>query len=451
MTKKIHIRTYGCQMNDYESDRTYRLFKDQEGYEWVDDATNADLVLFNTCTVRAKADQKALSEVGKLRSIKAKRPEMVLAFGGCLAQVQGKKIQKQFPHIDIVFGTHQWNKLPDLVRTVLEERKTFLEVDFYGWRDYSFLPIQKSAVSHPVAELVTIQNGCDKFCTFCLVPFARGRQVSRPHNDILKEIQILTESGVKEVTLLGQNVNAYGDDRSGEIDFVELLRKVAQVDGVERIRFMTSHPSNLTKEIIDLMAEEPKLCKHLHLPVQSGSDRILGKMKRDYTAEEFLELVQYMRKQMPDISLSTDFIVGFPSETEEEFQETLSLLREAKFDDSFSFVFSARDKTKAAQWEEEFVPKEVSAERLGRLQDLQLDLRRDRGSRWVGEVVEVLVEEVGTKGEGLLAGRTGQNRWVNFPGPSDWISTLREVEIQESFFTALKGVPKGKEMTCQSS
>lgn len=449
MPRKIHIATYGCQINDYESDRTYRLFNEAEGYEWTEDPSHADVVLFNTCSVRGKADQKALSEIGTLRTLKAERPEMVIAVGGCLAQIRGEEFQKRFPYVDIVFGTHQWTQLPNLVRAAIDERKKFLEIDLYGWKNYAFLPYHPGNFPHPVSELVTVQNGCDKFCTFCLVPFARGRQVSRSHAEILEEIRALADQGVREVTLLGQNVNAYGEDRAGEIGFMELLKRVAKVNGLERIRFVTSHPLNFTRELTDVMAGEEKVCEHLHLPVQSGSNRVLDRMKRDYTVDHYRKIVEYLRKRIPKLALTTDFIVGFPGETEEDFEQTLGFLREIEFDDSFSFKYSPRPHTKAAQWSGEFIAERIAKTRLARLQTLQGEIRTRKRREWVGEVVEVLVESEAKKGDGLLAGKTRQNRWVNFPGPGEWTGNVRKVKITESLSNSFRGIPVMKETQCQ--
>jgi tRNA-2-methylthio-N6-dimethylallyladenosine synthase len=443
MGKKIYISTYGCQMNDYESDRTFRFFREAHGYERAENPGEADLVLLNTCSVREKADQKAISEIGTLRALKEARPDVVIAVGGCLAQIQAEEIRSRFPHVDLVFGTHQWGRLPELLQRAHSERERRIEVGMSGRTDYSFLPHPFSTLEHPVAERVTVQNGCDKFCTFCLVPFSRGRQVSRPHGDVLEEIRSLIGKGVREVTLLGQNVNAYGEDRSGEIRFVALLALVAKVEGLRRIRFVTSHPSNLNGELVDAIAAEPKICPHLHLPVQSGSDRILSRMRREYTSEKFVRIAEELRSNVPGISLTTDFIVGFPSESEEDFQRTMDLLETVSFDDSFSFKYSPRPRTKAAEWTDEFVPSEVAEERLARLQGLQSEIRKRKFSAMAGEVVEVLVEGEAKRGRGLVTGRTPENRRVNFPGPPGWIGTLRRVRIREVLSNSFRGVAEG--------
>ncbi len=439
MSKRIHIATYGCQMNEYESDRTFRLFHDKEGYEWTHDPTKADLVLYNTCSIRDKADQKAFSAIGLLRSTKLTRPEMVIAVGGCMAQMQGKEIQKKFPYVDLVFGTHQWNHLPELVRKVQVEKEKILEIDLYGWKNYNFLPYRQSVASHPISEFVTIQNGCNKFCTFCLVPFTRGREMSRSPKEIMEEVHELANMGVREVMLLGQNVNAYGKDQRFDLSFTDLLKKVCEINGLERLRFMTSHPAELTFEMIDVMADQEKICEHLHLPLQSGSDMILQKMNRGYDMAQYRKIVQYLRKKIPTLSLTTDLIVAFPGETEENFERTLDAIREFEFEDSFSFCYSPRPHTKAAQWTEAFNPPEVCNERLSRLQKLQNEIRDRKNQAWVGKEVQVLVEGEAKKGEGMLTGKNRENVAVNFLGTKDWIGKLIDVKITKALPHSLLG------------
>ena len=439
MSRKLHIETFGCQMNEYESDRTYRRLHDLEGYEWTDDASEADLVLFNTCSIRGKADQKALSMLGRFKEIKLARPEMVIAFGGCVAQSQGEEILERFPYVDIIFGTHQWNQLPEMVRQARDEKKKALELGFYGWQEYGFLPFKPSTLSHPVCDVVTVQNGCDKFCTFCVVPFTRGRQISRSPLEVLDEVKGIAEKGVKEITLLGQNVNAYGNDRSSETSFVDLLRRVSDVDGIERIRFMSSYPTELTREMVDEMAQNPKICEHIHFPLQCGSDRVLSKMNREHTLNQYREVQRYLVERIDNIAITTDLIVGFPSETEEEFQMTLDAMREFDFDDSFSFVYSPRPHTKAAKWEEDFIPKEVALDRLARLQTLQHELKTRKHSAYLGRCEEVLIEGKSKRGGGELYGKTRSYKTVNFAGPDSWIGTLKKVRIKEILNHTLRG------------
>jgi len=445
MAKKIHIATYGCQMNDYESDRTFRMFHDKYGYDWIDNPNDADLVLFNTCSIREKADQKAMSGIGELKKTKDHRPEMIIAVGGCMAQMQGDDIRSRFPHVDIVFGTHQWTKLPEMVEQAAQDGKIFhtqqVDIDFENWRNYSFLPFHDSLTAHPVRENVTIQNGCNNFCTFCLVPFTRGREVSRPVNDILSEIRTLADRGVKEVNLLGQNVNAYGSDRRGEPQFVDLMDAVAKIDGIERIRFVTSHPMVMSIEMIDRLANNPKFCEHLHLPIQSGSNRVLDLMQRGYHVEKYRELIQHFRKRVPNLALTTDIIVGFPGETEEDFLETLRAVEEFDYDESYSFIYSPRPNTKAAKWTDQFVPEEVAKDRLYRLKALQRQIKDRHSKEYLGKTVEVLVEKIENRaGEDIAVGKTRTFQTVNFPGNKQFLCNLKNVRITGTYTYSLEGI-----------
>jgi tRNA-2-methylthio-N6-dimethylallyladenosine synthase len=439
--KTINIQTYGCQMNDYESDRTYRMFHDQYGYQWNDSPESADLVLFNTCSIREKADHKAMSTIGSLRKAKEQNPEMVIAVGGCMAQMKGDEIQNRFPYVDVVFGTHQWTQLPQLVFGAQVRKAQSTEIDLTSWKNYNFLPVKDSAVQYGVRENVTIQNGCNHFCTFCLVPFTRGREVSRPAKDILAEIQLLADHGVREVNLLGQNVNAYGQDRTGEMRFALLLKEVAAIEGIERVRFVTSHPAVFDFEMIDVIADTPELCNDIHLPIQSGSNRILDLMNRGYHLDKYRELHAYMRKRIPNLSLRTDLIVAFPGETEEDFQATLDAVREFDFDDSYSFIYSPRPNTKAAKWEKDFIDPGVAGERLMRLQALQKEIHLAHSQAYMNQKVDVLIHAPSKKqGEGWLAGKTETHRTVNFEGPTEWIGQIKPVTITETLSNSLRGV-----------
>lgn len=444
MAKKIHISTFGCQMNDYESDRTFRLFHDRYGYDWINDPKEADLILFNTCSIREKADQKAMSGIGELKKTKDLRPEMIIAVGGCMAQMQGDEIKHRFPYVDIVFGTHQWTKLPEMVEQAERDGKIFhtqqVDIDFENWRNYSFLPFHDTETTHPVRENVTIQNGCNNFCTFCLVPFTRGREVSRPVSDILDEIRKLADRGVREVNLLGQNVNAYGSDRRGEPQFVDLLDRVAEIEGIERIRFVTSHPMVMNIEMIDRLAANPKVCEHLHLPIQSGSNRVLDLMQRGYHVEKYRELIQHFRKKMPNLALTTDIIVGFPGETEEDFQLTLDAVKEFDFDESYSFIYSPRPNTKAAKWDEQFIPDAVAKDRLYRLKALQRQIKDQHSKKYLGKTVEVLVEKIENRaGEEIAIGKTRTFQTVNFPGNKQFLCNLKNVKITNTYIYSLDG------------
>lgn len=431
-------------MNDYESDRTFRLFHDKFGYHWTENPHEADLVLFNTCSIRDKADHKAKSSIGELKVTKDKRPEMIIAVGGCMAQMQGNELRERFDHVDIFFGTHQWNKLPEMIEQARGHQKFFpeqqVETNFENWKNYSFLPFYESNASYRVRENVTIQNGCNNFCTFCLVPFTRGREVSRPAQEILHEIERLSLRGVKEVNLLGQNVNAYGLDKRGEPDFVDLLDRVAQVDGIERIRFVTSHPAVMDAPMIDRLADNPKVCEHIHLPIQSGSNRILDLMQRGYHIEKYRELVQLFRKRMPQLALTTDIIVGFPGETEQDFEQTLNAVQEFDFDDSYSFIYSPRPNTKASKWSDQFIPNEVAKERLYRLQALQRQIKDQHSKTYVGKTVEVLVESTENRaGVETLSGRTRTFQTVHFSGPKHFLCNLKNIKITNAYTYSLDG------------
>lgn len=438
---KIHIFTYGCQMNDYESDRTYRLFNNQLGYEWAETPVDANLVIFNTCSIREKADQKAFSSLGELKEIKEQRGEnLTIAVGGCTAQLRGEELQKRFPYVDIVFGTHQWNKLPELVSEVQSKKGRKSDLDLFGWQSYSFLKeAGESALTYPVSDLITVQNGCDKFCTFCVVPYTRGRQVSRNLEDIVKEAELLASKGVREVILLGQNVNAYGNDRSSKLGFSELLRQVASVENIWRIRFVTSHPSELSFEMIDTMAELPEVVANLHLPIQSGSNRILEKMNRSYTVEKYAEIISYLRDKMPDLSLTTDLMVGFPGETEADFALTLEAMRRFHFEESFSFIYSPRPNTKAIKYKDEYIPNEVSKDRLYRLQALQETLSHETRKTFVGKTVEVLVEGPAARDSRQMTGKMPQNWSVNFEAPASLRGKRVWVKLEEKMRNTFKG------------
>jgi tRNA-2-methylthio-N6-dimethylallyladenosine synthase len=445
MAKKIHISTFGCQMNDYESDRTFRLFHDKFGYEWIENPHEADLVLFNTCSIRDKADHKAKSGIGELKVTKDQRPEMIIAVGGCMAQMQGDEIKERFPYVDVVFGTHQWTKLPEMIDQASKDGKNFhtqqVEVDFENWKNYSFLPFHESDTPHKARENVTIQNGCNNFCTFCLVPFTRGREVSRPIGEILDEIQKLASRGVREVNLLGQNVNAYGSDKRGEPQFVDLLDRVAEIDGIERIRFVTSHPAVMTTEMIDRLAANPKVCEHIHLPIQSGSNRVLDLMQRGYHIEKYRELVHHFKKRMPNMMLTTDIIVAFPGETEEDFQETLKVVEEFDYNESYSFIYSPRMNTKAAKWTEQFIPDEVAKDRLYRLKALQRKIKDRHSKEYLGKTVEVLVESAEDRGgETMVTGRTRTFQTVNFLGDKQFLCNLKSVKITGTYTYSLQGI-----------
>ncbi|MCC7460117.1 MAG: tRNA (N6-isopentenyl adenosine(37)-C2)-methylthiotransferase MiaB, partial [Proteobacteria bacterium] len=383
--------------------------------------------------------------IGELKVTKDQRPEMIIAVGGCMAQMQGDEIKERFPYVDVVFGTHQWTKLPEMIDQASKDGKNFhtqqVEVDFENWKNYSFLPFHESDTPHKARENVTIQNGCNNFCTFCLVPFTRGREVSRPIGEILDEIQKLASRGVREVNLLGQNVNAYGSDKRGEPQFVDLLDRVAEIDGIERIRFVTSHPAVMTTEMIDRLAANPKVCEHIHLPIQSGSNRVLDLMQRGYHIEKYRELVHHFKKRMPNMMLTTDIIVAFPGETEEDFQETLKVVEEFDYNESYSFIYSPRMNTKAAKWTEQFIPDEVAKDRLYRLKALQRKIKDRHSKEYLGKTVEVLVESAEDRGgETMVTGRTRTFQTVNFLGDKQFLCNLKSVKITGTYTYSLQGI-----------
>jgi tRNA-2-methylthio-N6-dimethylallyladenosine synthase len=335
--KTFYIQTYGCQMNQHDSERIAQVLSRRE-YVATDRIENADLILLNTCSVRDKAEQKVYSALGSWKALKERREGVVIGVGGCVAQQEGEKLLKRIPHLDLVFGTHNIHKLPDMLDKVHDNRARPVEIAFYRDPSYMEDPAGRTQVQGAKAY-VTIMQGCNKVCSFCIVPHVRGREVSRPSSNILAEIESLADGGVKEVMLLGQNVNSYGKTSPGEVSFAELLRQVNAIDGIERIRFTTSHPQDLSPELVDAFARLKKLCEHLHLPVQSGSDTVLSRMRRGYTRREYLDRIQALRTRCPEVALSTDIIVGFPGETEGEFDQSLEMLQQVEYDEIFSFVY----------------------------------------------------------------------------------------------------------------
>ena len=401
-------------MNAVDSARMLSLMSSAE-YHPAPSLEEADLVLLNTCSIREKADQKIYSDLGTLRRWKQRRPGRLVGVGGCLAQQDGEEVRKRAPHVDIVFGTHNIANLPEMVRRAerrLPALALGMDEEMTHWDVVPHLP------AGAVSAMVAIMQGCDNFCAYCVVPLVRGREVSRPAGDILSEVHALAGRGVMEVVLLGQNVNSYGK-KEGEIPFPELLRRISAIEGMKRIRFITSHPRDLDDRTIRLFGEIGTLCPHIHLPLQSGSDRVLEAMGRGYTRGEYLARIVALRQVRPGIAFSSDFIVGFPGETEDDFRQTLSVMEEIRFDSSFSFRFSSRPGTRAAGMKERIDP-HVAAERLRRLQELQATHTRERLARMVGREVAVLVEGTSTRDPGMLCGRTGCGKTVNFtPGSLD--------------------------------
>ena len=435
--KRLYIQTYGCQMNQYDSERIARLMGEQ-GYSATERAEEADLILLNTCSVRDKAEQKVYSMLGRWRELKEKNPGLIIGVGGCVAQQEGEALLRRVPHLDLVFGTHNIHKLGAMVREAESQGNRPVEIAFYRDPSYMEDPEARPAV-HGAKAYVTIMHGCNKVCSFCIVPYVRGRELSRPSDSILREIEELAANGVKEVMLLGQNVNSYGKRSAGELSFPELLRRVNDVAGVERIRFTTSHPEDLSPELIEAYARLEKLCEHLHLPVQSGSDTVLERMRRGYTREEYMGRIRRLRERCPVVALSTDIIVGFPGESEEEFEGSLEILQEVEYDDIYAFGYSPRPHTLANKIYADDVPEDLKKNRLARVLKLQGEISRRKNQERVGSVEEILVENAAKLGRGQMMGRTRTNRIVNFPGPEELSGKSARVRITAAAANSLLG------------
>lgn len=431
------MRSFGCQMNDYDTGRLSDLLRDAQSYERTENLEEADLVVINTCSIREKAQEKVFSDLGRIREVKKERPEMRIAVGGCVASQEGENILKRAPWVDVVFGPQTLHRVPELLDERTRTGRAQVDVSFPEIEKFDHLPKPEA---HGATAFVSIMEGCSKYCSYCVVPYTRGEEISRPLVDVLVEIAQLADQGVKEVTLLGQNVNAYrGVTPEGDTaDFALLLDYVGQIDGIERIRYTTSHPREFTQRIIDCYERNPKLVSHVHLPVQSGSDRVLAAMKRGYTALEYKSIVRRLKKARPGISIATDIIVGFPGETAEDFEETMKLVEDVGFDASFSFVFSPRSGTPAARLPDD-TPYEVKIERLQRLQ-AAIDAHAQRISEsMLGNHERVLVLGPARRGEGYLMARTDNNRIVNFPGSPELINRMVTVRITEVYPHSLGG------------
>jgi tRNA-2-methylthio-N6-dimethylallyladenosine synthase len=436
MAGKLFLRTFGCQMNEYDSARIADVLAEAGDFQPAARPEEADLIVFNTCSVREKAQEKVFADLGRVRHLKRANPALMIAVGGCVASQEGAGIVERAPFVDVVFGPQTLHRLPALLERRRASGRPQVDVSFPEIEKFDRLPEPRAAGA---AAFVSIMEGCSKYCSFCVVPYTRGEEVSRPFADVVGEIAALAAQGVREVTLLGQNVNAWRGEIAGEpADFAELLRYVAEIEGIERIRYTTSHPRDFTQRLIDAHAELPMLAPHVHLPVQSGADRILAAMKRGYTSLEYRSIVRRLRKARPDVSLSSDFIVGFPGETAEDFEATLRLARELEFDASFSFLYSARPGTPAAALPDP-VPQAEKRERLQRLQ-AQLDAQAAAlSAAMVGKVERVLIEGPSRKNAAELAGRTANNRVVNFPGAPDAAQGYAEVRITAALAHTLRG------------
>ncbi|WP_308513646.1 tRNA (N6-isopentenyl adenosine(37)-C2)-methylthiotransferase MiaB [uncultured Turicimonas sp.] len=435
--KKIFIKTFGCQMNEYDSGKISDIAVSKAGYQPTDNIEEADLIVFNTCSIREKAQEKVFSDLGRARELKKEKPELKIAVGGCVASQEGKNIIRRAPYVDIVFGPQTYHRLPELLKKRQETNRPQVDISFPEIEKFDHLPKPHADAA---TAFVSIMEGCSKYCSYCVVPYTRGEEFSRPLQDVLLEIIQLAEQGVKEVTLLGQNVNAYrGEDPDGEIvDFALLLEYVAEIEGIERIRYTTSHPKEFSKRLIEAYGKIPKLANHVHLPVQAGSDRVLAGMKRGYTVLEYKSIIRKLRQIRPDICIATDFIVGFPNETAEDFEKTMKLIEDVKFDASFSFVYSPRPGTPAAEMPDD-TPQEVKLERLQRLQALNTKHAQEISQSMVGSIQRVLVVGKAKRGENMLSARTDNNRIVTFNGDESLIGKMISLKITDVYPHTLGG------------
>ena len=434
---RVHLKTFGCQMNEYDSARMADVLRDCGGYEPTEIPEEADLLLLNTCSVREKAQEKVFSQLGRWRDLKAARPHVIIGVGGCVASQEGEGITERAPFVDLVFGPQTIHRLPDMLAQLRSQGHSVVDISFPEIEKFDRLPAPRA---EGVTAFVSIMEGCSKYCTFCVVPYTRGEEVSRRLEQVLTEVRTLAQQGVVEITLLGQNVNAYRGPMAGggQADLAALIYLVAAVPGIERIRFTTSHPVEFRDSLIEAYRDVPQLANYLHLPVQSGSDRMLALMKRGHTVLEYKQKLRRLREVRPDISLTTDIIVGFPGETERDFAATLDLVRDIGFDQSFSFIYSQRPGTPAAS-----LPDEVThAEKQARLERLQAQLNAQSQAisrQMVGTIQRVLVERPSKRDSRQLAGRTENNRWVNFDGPASLINRFTDVVITEAMPNSLRG------------
>jgi tRNA-2-methylthio-N6-dimethylallyladenosine synthase len=437
MPGKLYIKTFGCQMNEYDSAKMADVLRDSHGMETVGAPEEADVLLLNTCSVREKAQEKVFSLLGRWKFLKRSRPEIVIGVGGCVASQEGEGVIQRAPFVDMVFGPQTLHRLPGMLDEVRDMGRPAVDVSFPEIEKFDCLPDPRA--EGPTA-FVSIMEGCSKYCTFCVVPYTRGEEVSRPFDDVIAEVVSLAEQGVREINLLGQNVNAFrGRMHDGtKCDLGHLIRFVAAVSGIDRIRFTTSHPVEFTNSLVEAYSDVPQLANYLHLPVQSGSDRVLALMKRGHTVLEYRQKIRRLREVRPDISVSSDFIIGFPGETEKDFQSTMDLVQEIAFDQSFSFIYSPRPGTPAASFPDD-VPHEVKQKRLATLQQVINQQSMAISEGMVGTVQRVLVEKPSKKDPRQLAGRTENMRWVNFDGPGKLMGHFVDVVITEALPNSLRG------------
>jgi len=433
--KNLYIATFGCQMNEYDSKRMEQILYPE--YVRVDNPELADLILVNTCSIREKAEHKVYSLVGRFKSLKKRKPELIIGVGGCVAQQEGGRLLKKLPHLDLVFGPQGIYRLPEAIKKIEQGQGPVICTEMVD--SFDIPPVDSPMPTpSPVKAFVTIMQGCDNFCTYCVVPYVRGREVSRPKEDILKEVKSLVDSGVKDITLLGQNVNSYGKKRGDGTTFSQLLIEVSKIPGVERLRFTTSHPKDFTDDVIEAMCSGLPICDHLHLPIQSGSSRVLERMNRRYTREKYLDIVEKVRSRLPEVSITTDIIVGFPGETHEDFEDTLRLIKEVQYDQIFAFKYSPRPYTKAATFSHQ-VDETLKKERLSAVIELQKEIGLKRLSRFEGRVIKVLVEMENPSKQGELIARTTGNHVVNLCGSPDLIGQTIEVVVERACYHSLRG------------
>jgi tRNA-2-methylthio-N6-dimethylallyladenosine synthase len=434
---KLYIKTYGCQMNEYDSEKMAAVLRASHGYQSAATPEEADLLLVNTCSIREKAQEKVFSELGRWRALKAERPDILIGVGGCVASQEGEGISRRAPFVDLVFGPQTLHRLPQMVDEVRANGRPVVDISFPEIEKFDCLPEPRA--EGPTA-FVSVMEGCSRYCTFCVVPYTRGEEISRPLDDVIAEIVSLADQGVREVNLLGQNVNAYrGAMHGGQIaDLATLIYYTAAIDGIDRIRFTTSHPVEFTDSLIQAYADIDKLANFLHLPVQHGSDRVLARMKRGHTVLEYKQKIRKLREVRPDISVSSDFIVGFPGETDADFDATMNLIAEIGFDQSFSFIYSARPGTPAAGFADE-TPLEIKKERLHILQERINAQARGISERMIGTTQKVLVERSSTRNSSQLTGRTENNRWVNFDADASCVGRFVDVVITEAMPNSLRG------------
>ena len=437
MSMKLHVKTWGCQMNEYDSSKIADLLNSTNGYITTDNAEDADVILLNTCSIREKAQEKVFHQLGRWKKLKDKKPNLIIGVGGCVASQEGKAIRSRAPYVNIVFGPQTLHRLPEMIKQVQDDHGTVVDVTFPAIEKFDSLPEPKA---EGATAFVSIMEGCSKYCTYCIVPYTRGEEVSRPLDDILLEIAQLAEQGVREINLLGQNVNSFigATYDGGACSFAELLRYVASIDGIDRLRYTTSNPLDFNDEIIDVYRDTPELVDFLHLPVQAGSDRILSLMKRGHTAEQYKERIASLKAVRPNLTVSSDFIVGFPNETDQDFEQTMDLINDIGFDTSYSFIYSRRPGTPAADMQDN-VSLETKKQRLAALQDKIHQHSQQIGRRMVGTVQRILVEGPSRKNIMELCGRTENNRIVNFEGDHRSIGGFVDVEITEVHTNSIRG------------